>query len=277
MLNRLCLGILLLVIPAAKSGLAAGDETPVTASAWNGFAQEEFIVAGRPCRLVLPKTAAPGRPWIWRTEFFGHFPQADIALLKRGFHLGYMEVSNMFGGPPAMVLMDAFHASMTKERGLAAKPVLIGLSRGGLYALNWAARHPEWVAGLYLDAPVCDFKSWPLGQGRYPGNPVEWERLKKVYGFASDAEAIAYPLNPIDNLAPIAAARIPILSVCGDADRTVPFEENTAILEQRYRQLGGSIRVILKHGVDHHPHSLDDPQPIVDFVLKCTGTVETNP
>jgi hypothetical protein len=85
------------------------------------FVQEEFVVAGRPCRLVLPKKAARGRPWIWRTEFFGHFPQADIALLERGFHLGYMEVSNMFGAPPALDLMDEFHACMTKERKLAKK------------------------------------------------------------------------------------------------------------------------------------------------------------
>lgn len=277
MLIRLCLGILLLSAPAMQSALSAGDAPSVTRSTWNGFVQEEFVVAGRPCRLVLPKKAAQGRPWIWRTEFFGHFPQADIALLERGFHLGYMEVSNMFGAPPALDLMDAFHASMTKERHLAKKPVLIGLSRGGLYALNWAARHPKWVAGLYLDAPVCDFKSWPAGRGKYPGNPVEWERLKKIYGFASDAEAFAYPLNPIDNLAPLAAAKIPILSVCGDADKTVPLDENTAILEERYRALGGSVRVILKHGVDHHPHSLEDPQPIVDFALACTHTRAAKP
>ena len=274
MLTRLRFCVLLLGIPATLSVLTAKDTPAVTKGIWNGFVQEDFIVAERPCRVVLPKTAAPGSPWIWRAEFFGHAPQADLALLERGFHVGYMDVTNMYGGPPAMVLMDAFHAYMTKERGLATKPVIIGLSRGGLFALNWAARHPEWVAGLYLDAPVCDFKSWPAGQGKYPGNPVEWERLKKVYRFANDAEAMAYPLNPIDNLAPIAAAKIPILSVCGDVDKTVPFDENTAILEKRYRDLGGPIRVILKPGVDHHPHSLEDPQPIVDFILASTGTSE---
>ncbi len=274
MLTRLRFCVPLFGISAVLSALIANGASAMTKSTWNGFVQEEVTVADRSCRVVLPNTAAPGRPWIWRTEFFGHEPQADIALLERGFHLGYMDVTNMFGGPPAMLLMDAFHAYMTTERGLAMKPVLIGLSRGGLFALNWAARHPEWVAGLYLDAPVCDFKSWPAGQGKYPGNPVEWERLKKVYGFVDDAEAMAYPLNPIDNLQPIAAAKIPILSVCGDVDQTVPFDENTAILEKRYRDLGGPIRVILKPGVGHHPHSLKDPQPIVDFVLASTGTPE---
>ena len=54
----------------------------------------------------------------------------------------------------------------------------------------------------------------------------------------------------------------------GEADKTVPFAENTAILEQRYRQAGGTIEVILKPGVDHHPHSLKDPAPIVEFLMK---------
>ena len=48
----------------------------------------------------------------------------------------------------------------------------------------------------------------------------------------------------------------------------VPYAENTAVMEKRYRELGGPIEVILKPGVDHHPHSLKDPAPIVDFVLK---------
>ncbi len=48
----------------------------------------------------------------------------------------------------------------------------------------------------------------------------------------------------------------------------VPYVENTAQLEGRYKEKGSNIEVILKPGVDHHPHSLKDPQPIVDFLLK---------
>jgi hypothetical protein len=43
--------------------------------------------------------------------------------------------------------------------------------------------------------------------------------------------------------------------------------ENTAIAEKRYLELGGTIKVIHKPGVGHHPHSLKDPTPLVDFVL----------
>ncbi len=40
------------------------------------------------------------------------------------------------------------------------------------------------------------------------------------------------------------------------------------LLEKRYRALGGDITVIAKPGVGHHPHSLKDPAPIVEFVLR---------
>ena len=44
-----------------------------------------------------------------------------------------------------------------------------------------------------------------------------------------------------------------------------------ALVAERYRQLGGSITLIPKRGVGHHPHGLDDPKPIVDFIMKFAG------
>ncbi len=49
--------------------------------------------------VVTPKDAAPGRPWCWHGEFFGQKPAPDIALLGRGFHIAYMSVPNLLGGP----------------------------------------------------------------------------------------------------------------------------------------------------------------------------------
>ena len=41
------------------------------------------------------------------------------------------------------------------------------------------------------------------------------------YGFKSDAEAKAYNKNPVDNLAGLAAAKVPLLHVYGEADEVV--------------------------------------------------------
>lgn len=253
----LCLGL------ALFTRLAAEDKV----STWQGYERRDFQVDGRNALLIVPKTAAPGKPWIWRTEFFGHEPQADLGLASNGFHVAYIDMQNLYGSPKAMEIMDTFHDHATSVRGLAKKCVLEGFSRGGLYAINYAAHRPDRVACIYNDAPVLDLKSWPGGKGAGKGSPGDWQRALSVYG-KTEAEMLAFTGNPIDNLAPLAKAGIPLLHVCGDADDVVPYPENTAILAERYKALGGTIEVILKPGVKHHPHSLKDAKPIVDFVLK---------
>ncbi|MFN0127535.1 MAG: SGNH/GDSL hydrolase family protein [Verrucomicrobiales bacterium] len=64
---------------------------PGPATDWNGFQRYEFEIAGRPVVVVEPATPAPGRPWVWHGEFFGHKPAPDIALLGRGFHIVQMQ------------------------------------------------------------------------------------------------------------------------------------------------------------------------------------------
>jgi len=248
---------------------AAAAAPPERESTWNGYRRLDFEVDGRACLLVLPHGPAPGNPWIWRTEFFGHEPQADLSLLAHGFHVAYMDVQNMYGAPAALDHMDAFYAHLTRERGLSKKVVLEGFSRGGLFAFNWAARNPDQVACIYGDAPVCDFKSWPAGKGRGKGSPADWERLKQVYGL-SEEQALASRHNPVDNLQPLAKAGIPLFLVCGEADTVVPIEENARLVEQRYRELGGQVTLIAKPFCDHHPHSLKEPAPIVNFILART-------
>ena len=244
---------------------------PGEKSAYHGFLRHDFPVDGCEVIVVEPTEPAPGRPWIWRAEFFDHEPQADLALLDHGFHLVYMNVGNTFGCPSAMAHWEVLYRELTEKYSLARKPAFEGLSRGGLYCYNWAATHPDRVACIYGDAPVCDFKSWPAGKGKGLGSPEDWQKLIRDYGFACEAEALAYDRNPIDNLEPLAAAGIPLLHVCGDADESVPYEENTTLLKDHYERLGGHIEVIVKHGVGHHPHSLVDPTPIVEFILKHTA------
>lgn len=258
------------------TGLCRAQQPPAEAgtvrkSVWNGFERLDFKVDGRACLLILPKTPAPGRPWIWRTEFFGHEPQADIALVAQGFHAAYMDVQNKYGAPVAIAHMEKFHAHLKAEFQLSARPVLEGFSRGGLFALNWAVAHPDLVSSLYLDAPVCDFKSWPAGWGKGKHSPGDWAGCRKVYGLESDDAARAFKGNPVDQCEALAKAKVPMLAVCGDADEVVPLAENFALIKERCEKLGWPVTLISKPGVGHHPHSLKDPAPIVEFVLKHTA------
>lgn len=239
---------------------------PGKVSQWHGFDRYEFEVDGRLASVVAPKKTAVGKPWVWHGEFFGHKPAPDIALLEQGFHIVYLGVPNMLGAPRAVKHWNTLYAELTTKYGFAKKVALVGLSRGGLYCYNWAAENPDKVACIYADAPVCDFKSWPGGKGKGPGDKHNWQLVLEVYGFKDEAEALAYDKNPVDNLTPLAKAKVPLLHVYGDADEVVPWDENTGIVAERYRKLGGDIELIVKPGVKHHPHGLEDPTPIVEFI-----------
>lgn len=230
--------------------------------------KREFDFQGRQAILVAPGKAAPGNPWMWRCRFFGAFPQADNALVARGWHVAWVDVAHLFGGPEAMEVFDAFYDHVTSEHGLSKRPVMEGFSRGGLPASNWAIRHPDRVSGVYLDAPVLDIHSWPK-----PSSADLWQKAMDAHGL-TEATADSWK-GPLDHLAPLAKAKVPILSICGGADPVVPFAENTAILEARYQSLGGPIDVIVKATCDHHPHSLHDPSRIVAWAEKVARAGNT--
>jgi pimeloyl-ACP methyl ester carboxylesterase len=234
-------------------------------STWRGFKKKDILIAGRNALIVYPEKAEKGKPWIWRTEFFDHEPQADSVLVSKGYHLVYIDVQNMYGAPKAINIMYQFYSYLVNKENLHRKPVLEGFSRGGLFAMNWAATHPDKTGCIYLDAPVCDFKIWP---GKLSDFTNDWNMLKEAYGFNSDEEAFSYPYNPLDNLAPLVPYQIPILSVCGTEDVLVPIEKNSGEMKSRYEAMGGKMTIIAKEGVGHHPHSLKDPTPIVEFILK---------
>ncbi len=258
-------GLLVLSMPVWSA------ETPIPGSVsdWFGYSKYDFPFDDRDCAVVVPEQPAPGKPWIWRARFWGHEPQTDLALLENGYHVVYMDVANLFGNPEAVAHWNVFYDFLTQKHGFASRPALEGFSRGGLIVFNWAAANPEKVACIYADAPVCDIKSWPGGFGEGSGNSDMWPLCLEAYGLDEDTVK-EFTGNPIDNLEPLAKAGIPLLHVCGDADRGVPLSENTQILADRYRELGGAIQLIIKPGVGHHPHSLEDPAPIVRFILRNT-------
>lgn len=235
-----------------------------------GYKLVNFEFNKIPCKIVSPKKVAPGAPWVLRARFWGHEPQVDIALLERGFHIAYCDVADLFGGPEAIKRWDGFYESMTAG-GLSKKVVLEGMSRGGLMVYNWAEKNPEKVAAIYTDAPVLDGKSWPGGFGDGKGSTADWEKFKKVYGLKTQKDVEDFKGNPIHKIKSIAKGGYPMLHVCGAADEVVPVGENTKPFEMGIKAHGGSIRVIYKEGVGHHPHSLENPTPIVDFILKATN------
>ncbi|HTJ11558.1 MAG TPA: GDSL-type esterase/lipase family protein [Dinghuibacter sp.] len=249
---------------------AAMRGTVRTESSFYGYRMADFMLDGVACKVVKPKWAAPGHPWVWRARFWGHEPQADIALLEHGFHIVYCDVVELFGNSEAIERWDRFYAFFRKA-GLSKKAVMEGMSRGGVYVFNWAAVNPDKVACVYVDNPVLDLKSWPGGKGVGPGSPDDWVIFKKDYGYTTEEQAMTFAGSPINKVAQIVKGRYPILILCADADEAVPPGENTLPFEQKVKALGGNITVYHKPGFHHHPHSLPNPAYIVDFILRATG------
>ena len=244
---------------------------PVKEFNFHGYKGYEYDNNGVKYYIVKPHHTAKGNPWIWRARFWGHEPQVDIDLLEQGFHLTYCDVAELFGSPKAVERWDEFYALAVKA-GLNQKAVLEGMSRGGLIIYNWAAKNPKKVACIYGDAPVMDIKSWPLNWGDcLDENKRSMSLLLEAYGFANAEEAMAWNKNPLNHARKLAKAKIPMIHVVGDIDEGVPVAENTAIFEREVAKNGPSVHVIHKPNVGHHPHSLNNPEKIVSFILKATG------
>ena len=215
--------ILLCLLATSARGAHATTppiEWPGKVADWNGFERHSFEVEGRAAYVVMPMQAAPGNPWIWRARFPNFHAEADILLLKRGFAIARINTDGMLGSPEAMDIWDAFYRFVT-ERGLASKCCLEGVSRGGLFVYGFASKWPERVAAIYCDTPVCDISSWPGGKGSGRGHPPTWQSCLKQYAL-TEATVKNFRGNPIDRLAPIAAARIPILHIVSLNDEIVP-------------------------------------------------------
>ena len=133
--------------------------------------------------------------------------------------IAYMMISDMYGCPESISLMEMFYQYITEEEGLNKKADLFGFSRGGLYHLT-------------------------------------------------DESALEFKGNPLDKMDQLLRGGIRIMLVAGAVDSVVPYQENGANLARYYEENGGQIKVIVKPDCDHHPHSLEDPTPIIEYIAE---------
>lgn len=254
---------------AAPALLAQG---PASVPLWNGYEKREFTVGGHAGYVVMPRNPHPSNAWLWRARFPEYHPEAAIALLSKGVHLAYFDLPNIFGNPVAVAAWDEFYDYVTRTFGLAPRAAFEGVSRGALFVYNWAAKHPDRVNCVYCESPVCDMKSWPGGKGKGLGSPADWQEALRAWGSESRM------VNPIDEVAALAAAKIPILHVVSDRDQLAPPADNTDIFAARYREAGGTIEIYRNTGMpdalNGHHFPLDDPGRIVNFILAHTPGLE---
>ena len=226
-----------------------------------------FSFLGRNARLIFPSGKANGR-WLLKTEYPDAFPALETEMLRRGYHVAYVANKTRWGCDEDSDVKAKFAEFLHTEYGLSEKCVPVGMSCGGLQAVYFAARYPQHVAALYLDAPVMNLLScpWYVGRSTETREGMHEEFLRHTGITLS--ELINYRNHPIDNAPKLLSANIPIVMVSGDADTVVPYHENGAYLEKLYKTGEGIIEVYIKEGGDHHPHGLKNNTPIVEFIEK---------
>lgn len=228
----------------------------------------QLPVTGASCRVFSPHGIARDTPWVWRARFFGHEPELDLALLERGFHLVYCDVSNLYGSQVALARYAELYA-LLQTAGFHSRTVLEGMSRGGLPILNWALAYPQHVAAIYGDNPVVDIRSWP-GGNTGKRSDSDWQRCLAAYELDEVAAKNFEPVTAT-RLQPLANLRIPLLLVLGVDDDVVPTSENGELLATRYAAVGGPVEVWRKPGNGHHPHGLHPVDPLLRAILRATG------
>jgi len=109
------------------------------------------------------------------------------------------------------------------------------------------------------------------GAGGAAGEAYAWaianpDKVSCVYAENPLLRSNTAQTQPLDNLAPLAKAGVPILHVCGSEDPWLGSQ--TRVLEKRYTELGGKITVILQNARGHYPLAPSDPQPAVEFITR---------
>ena len=235
----------------------------MTESIWNEFKRIDFIFEGRDAILVFPKEPNQNKNWLFKTEYFGAFPNFEIEMLNRGWHLAFIKNKTRWCLDEDLDLKKRFATYLQEEFGLYKKCVPVGMSCGGLIGTKFAAKYRECVSALYLDAPVLNLLSCPAGLGI--ADDSKFEEFTKATGMTMP-ELICYREHPIDKMHILLQNKIPIILVYGKADTVVPYAENGAILEKYYREQNGVIVSIGKEACEHHPHGLEDNSSIINFV-----------
>ena len=235
-------------------------------SLWRGFRRLDFLFEGREAILIFPENANESRQWLLKTEYFDAFPSFEVEMLGRGWHLAFIKNVTRWCLDSDLDLKARFAAYLSEKYGLCRRCVPVGMSCGGMIAVKLAARHPEVVSALYLDAPVMNLLSCPAGVSGLAKN-ILFDEFTKATGMTLSALTY-YREHPIDKMHLLLENKIPVVLVFGDSDDIVPYEENGAILEKYYKENGGVILAIGKAGCGHHPHGLEDNSRIVEFVEK---------
>lgn len=229
---------------------------------------EVFDCSGRTAFLIPANhsEASNTKPWVWYAPTLPNLPGVEERWMferfrSAGIAIVGVDAGESYGSPAGNKVFNDLYAKMI-ERGYSRKPVLLGRSRGGLMTLSWATENPDKVgafAGIY---PVCDLSSYPgidRAAGAFKLKPDELKAKLPDY-------------NPVDRLAGLAKAKVPLFAIHGDIDKVVPLEANSGRVKERYTAMGGEMTLIVPPQQGHNMWpGFFQSRELVEFVIAHAG------
>jgi hypothetical protein len=254
MISNILITILVHVLMPVSS-----EPTPTQQKEW-------FKVDGRPAFTIMPsKTPIKPIPWVLYAPTLGKGLPGGAEdwmfrqFLAAGIAVAGVDVGESYGSPKGRETYNAFCGLLTEERSFAPKASLLARSRGGLMLYCWAAENAEKVKCITGIYPVCNIASYPGLRRACDAYKMTEEELK----------ANLKEHNPIDRLATLAKAKVPIYHIHGDIDRVVPLDANSGEVAKRYKELGGEMALKIAEKQGHNMwKGFFTCQELVDFLIK---------
>lgn len=233
-----------------------------------GVAAESLEIDGKRAFVLLPPAAKrqTPQPWILYAPTLPDYPDVHEAWMHRqfvdaGIAVAGIDAGEAYGSPKGRAACSALYQELVENRGFASKPCLLGRSRGGLWAINWAVENPDKVAGIAGIYPVFDLRVYPGLEKAAPSYELSVDELT----------AQLDKQNPIARIEPLIKARTPIFIIHGDVDELVPIEPNSAALAEKFKAAGAGdcVTLLVNKGQGHNfDESFFKCQELVDFAIK---------
>ncbi|WP_345952879.1 hypothetical protein [Mucilaginibacter sp. PAMB04168] len=180
--------------------------------------------------VLEPNKPAPGHPWVFRSDYVKRDAAVDNVLLAKGFFIVTGAVPYDYDGP-VLEQWNIIYKHFIGN-GFSTKPVIEGYGGAAGESIAWATENPDKVACIYAENPV-----------------LKTRLMSKI--------------QPIDNLGPLAKAKVPLLLISGSLDNSA--NNQTLLAQKRYKRLGGNITVIIRKGQGHYLIQ-DNPKHAIDFI-----------
>ena len=223
---------------------------------WNGYQSFRFSFDQADCIVVTADSPLKNVPWVWRVRYFNANHAYDMEMLRCGFHIAHIDISELSGGNDTMQRMNRFYEHLTTEFGFSSRPVLEAYSRGAFPALNWGIRNPEKLGMIALDDPICNLESWQK-------TPQEMEFYREA-GLAGENNQLLPEWDPLNNLTPLIKEKIPVAVMYDPEDPGISSKENAEELIKMIKNSGGTAEEIIKGS----QFIADDIETMVNFTLQ---------